>query len=173
MWRSLVVALAFAAVAPQAGLAQSTDTKAAWIEPPATSTAAPSQTTDPGQISTRTIRTDLGPAQIAPAPKVGAVDAAQLVTSGPSVDASPSLSTPSQGRNTRVGVVGGHDRCDPAEARPSDSTDCDQIIERRADAFAAPHRRTDPAMVDPDAPAPNIVNDIVNGGTGTIVSMPK
>jgi hypothetical protein len=169
---SLLVALVLAPGAAWGAAAQTSQTNIDQAQFPAAAKARNPRGTDPGQISAPARRADLGEAQIAAPPKTGATDAAQLTPAAPTAEASAALSTPNQGRNTNLGAVGGHDRCDPAETPHADHSGCDQIIDNHADAFANV-RRSDAAIVDPDAPAPNIVNDIVNGGTGTVVSIPK
>jgi hypothetical protein len=173
MIRPLAIGLVLALGAAWSATAQTTQTNIDQAQLPSPAKTPGAQVMDPGQISPPARRADLGAAQIGGAPKAGATDAAQLTQAAPTAEATPGLSTPNQGRNTRLGAVGGHDRCDPAEATRADAATCDQIIDNHADAFANTPRRPDAAIVDPDAPAPNIVNDIVNGGTGSVVSIPK
>jgi hypothetical protein len=173
MGRSVAMGLVLALGVTWSATAQTTQTTIDQAQLPSAARGPNGQATDPGQIAPPARHADLGAAQIGGAPKAGGIDAAQLTQTAPTAEAAPGLSTPNQGRNTRLGAVGGHDRCDPAETHPADHAACDQIIDNHADAFATTPRRPDAAIVDPDAPAPNIVNDIVNGGTGTVVSIPK
>ena len=138
--------------------------------------AAGSQATRPmdaGQISGPAASQDVSAGQIAAGPRTGATGASQLTTRSRQVDSSLSMSTPAQGRNTSIDVVKGHDRCDPAAGRQADSAGCDQIIENRADEFTPPATGASASVVNTDAAAPDIVKDIVNGGTGTVVTLPK
>jgi hypothetical protein len=135
--------------------------------------ARTAQATDVGQISTVSGRADMAAGQIAAPRKAAVIDAGQLTNVGPTAEATPSLSSKAEGRNTRVGMVGGHDRCDAAAGASADRSGCDRIPDGRADEFGAVRSQNVPIVVDPDAPAPDLVDDIVNGGTGTVVSVPK
>ena len=153
--------------------AQSTATSVdeSQIPPAARSQAA--RPMDAGQISAPTATTDVSAGQIVAGPRTAATGASQLTARSRQVDSSLSMSTPAQGRNTNMAVVKGHDRCDPAAGKQADSAGCDQIIENRADEFTPPATGASASIVNTDAAAPDIVKDIVNGGTGTVVTLPK
>jgi hypothetical protein len=128
---------------------------------------------DAGQISAPAASSDVSAGQIVATPRTAAIGANQLTARSRGVDPGPSVSTPAQGRNTNVAVVKGHDRCDPAAGKQADSAGCDQLIENRADEFTAPATDASAKVVNTDAAAPDIVKDIVNGGTGSVVTLPK
>ena len=99
-----------------------------------------------------------------------AVGASQLSSTMASVSAPPPLSRPSQGRDTNVAAIRGHDRCDPA-APTSGQAACDNILDQKGDQFAPPEQET-AKTANTDAPADDLVNNIVSSGTGTVVIAP-
>jgi hypothetical protein len=135
-----------------------------------------------GQIAPAAGKTTAGADQIAPAPggaanadQIGAsssttVGASQLSSTMASVSAPPALSRPSQGRDTNVSAIHGHDRCDPA-APTSGQAACDNILDQKGDQFAPPEQAT-AKTANTDAPADDLVNNIVSSGTGTVVIAP-
>lgn len=133
--------------------------------------SSPSSATDAGQISVPARAGDLNAGQISASPSAP-TGARQLTKAPPNVDAPAPLSTASQGRNTSIAAVKGHDRCDATPGRPAQRPECARIIENRVEEFSAPAPDQTAAKVDPDATASGLVNDIVNGGTGTVVTLP-
>jgi hypothetical protein len=124
------------------------------------------------QIAAGPVATDIDAGQISGASLKAATSINQLSGAQPRVEAPAQLPSHSQGRDTSVGAIGGHDRCDPAAGASAHRPDCARIIDNRADEFA--HAGDDQAApaVNANAPAASMVNDIVNGGTGTIVTLP-
>jgi hypothetical protein len=125
------------------------------------------------QIATGRGAADVSAGQIVTPSGGRALAPAQLVGQGPRADAPARLSDPSQDRNINVAIVKGHDRCDPAAGASARRPECARIIDNRTDAFAgAPEDHLAP-VVHSDAPASSMVNDILNGGTGTVVALPS
>jgi hypothetical protein len=167
-----ILAAGFVLVAgPCAAQSTATSVDESQIAPTAGSQTA--RPMDAGQISAPAAGSDISAGQIVATPRTAAIGANQLTVRSRGVDPGPSVSSPAQGRNTNVTLVKGHDRCDPAAGKQADSADCDQIIENRADEFAPPATGASASVVNTDAAAPDIVKDIVNGGTGTVVTLPK
>jgi hypothetical protein len=96
---------------------------------------------------------------------------AQLTAAKPRADAPPALSTVAQSRDATASPIKGHDRCDPANGASANRPECDDILDRKADQFDPPEQAT-AQTVDPDASASSLVNHIVNGGTGSVVTAP-
>jgi hypothetical protein len=125
---------------------------------------------DPGQI-TAPSRADVSAGQIG-APTLGPASAPrQLTGAGARADAPPPLSTPSQGRNTAVAVVKGHDRCDPVPGVPAEP-DCERIADRQAEQRASQPPSQTPTIANTESDSASLVNSIVTGGTGTVVNLP-
>ena len=141
------------------------------VSGPARSAAA--RPTDAGQISAATTSGAVSAGQIAAAPGAGSLAPSQLTAPTHSTESSSPVSRLNQGRNVSVTAIAGHDRCDPVAGQQADRSGCDRIIENRADEFSTPAPPPPATVVNTDAPAPDIVNDIVNGGTGTVVTLPK
>ena len=124
------------------------------------------------QIGAAPARGDISAGQLSSTAKAGAAAAAQVTSVRPRIDAPPPLAG-AQRRDTRVAPVAGHDRCDPALAGPEREADCTAIAERRADDFAGPTQDRSAVAVDPAKPPADLVDGIVNGGTGSVVQLPK
>ena len=126
--------------------------------------------TDAGQISS-TARGDVCAGQIGAPAKGPASAPRQLNGAGRTAAAPPPLSVPSQGRNTAVTVVNGHDRCDPGTAA-SQSPECQRIVDKRADELAPPRAKSSPTIADTESDSASLVNSILSGETGTVVALP-
>jgi hypothetical protein len=154
-----------------ASRAQAQASRADETQAPSIAGSQPSPVTDTGQISSPATASDVNTGQ-APGPSHAASTAAsQLSGTSRAAEAPAPVSTPAQGRNTSLTAVDGHDRCDAAARRQADRSGCDRIIEKRADEFASPPPPS-PTISNPDTPAPDLVNDILNGGTGSVVALP-
>ena len=105
------------------------------------------------------------------APKPNGAAPAQLTAAKPRADAPPALSTAAQSRDATTAPIKGHDRCDPANGASARQSECDNILDQKGDQFSPPEQAT-ARTADTDAPASNLVNDIVNGGTGSVVTAP-
>jgi hypothetical protein len=168
---AILAAGSFLIAGPCAAQSTATSVDESQITPTTRSQTA--RPMDAGQISGPAASSDVSAGQIVATPRTAAIGANQLTARSRGVDPGPSMSTPAQGRNTNMAVVRGHDRCDPAAGKQADSTGCDQIIENRVDEFTPPATGAAATVVNTDAAAPDIVKDIVNGGTGSVVSIPK
>ncbi len=124
------------------------------------------------QIVAKPVAVDIDAGQITGASGKAATAANQLSGSQARADAPPQLSARGQGRNTDIAAIRGHDRCDPAAGASARRPECAWIIDNRADEFARPGGDQTAPVVHADAPPSSMVNDIVNGGTGTIVALP-
>ncbi|HEY5006793.1 MAG TPA: hypothetical protein VII42_02245 [Caulobacteraceae bacterium] len=124
------------------------------------------------QIAARPVAADVDAGQITGASGKSATAANQLTGSRPRADAPPQLSARGQDRSTNIAAVRGHDRCDPAAGASARRPECARIIDNRADEFARPGDDQTAPVVHADAPPSSMVDDIVNGGTGTIVALP-
>jgi len=153
--------------------AQTPPSRADEVLAPAPPTSQISSGTDTGQVAARPGAADVSAGQITTPSGDAATAPNQLTGTRPRADAPPPLSARSQGRNTNIAVVKGHDRCDPAAGASAGRPECARIIDNRADAFAgAPEDQLAP-VVHSDAPASSMVNDILNGGTGSVVALPS
>jgi hypothetical protein len=129
----------------------------------------PAASVTAGQVSAPR-STAVGADQIA-APQAGVTSEQQLSRTLAPVDAPSGGSTPGRGRDTTVARIGGHDHCDPATPGADKSPECARILEQNADAFAQ-SQPVAPAPVDTNANATGLVDSIVNGGTGSVVTLP-
>jgi hypothetical protein len=77
-----------------------------------------------------------------------------------------------QGRNPSVAAVDGHDRCDPTAGTSADQAACAHILDQRANEFSNGAAAPPPTQVPTDASSSGLVNDVVTGGTGTVVPLP-
>jgi hypothetical protein len=137
----------------------------------ASTRAGPSATdADAGQISAHP-RSDVSTGQIGGPARGQASAPRQVSGSGRTAAAPPPLSSPSQGRNTAVGVVSGHDRCDPTAAS-AQSPECAQIADRKPDELAPEPASQAPTIADTQSDSASLVNSILSGGTGTVVTLP-
>jgi hypothetical protein len=145
--------------------------------------APPAASVDAGQISAPA-GPAVGSGQIPASVRPGSVDAGQISSSQPSVappaqisstlasvSAPPPLSTEAQSRDTKASAIRGHDRCDPAAGASAEQPACANILDQKADQFPPPPT-ADAKVANPDAPASSLVNDIVTGGTGSVVQPP-
>ena len=123
---------------------------------------------DANQISSPQRGADVGASQIGAA-GTGLTATGQLTQTKPTSEAAPSLSTPGQGRNTAVAAVKGHDHCDPAAGHSAAHPDCAHIIDNRGAEFANQTPDQAAPAVHADASSDGLVDDVVNGGTGTVV----
>jgi hypothetical protein len=152
-------------------LAAALSTGAATDGSPADKTSAPnisaptSSSTDAGQIAS---------------PHGGAATAGQISTGGAATSAGQ-ITTPTSNvsgttqlsptvYSVNAAAIRGHDRCDPAAGASAGSAECRNTLEQHADQFAPPAEVA--PVANTDAPAANLVNDIVNSGTGSVVVAP-
>lgn len=111
------------------------------------------------------------------------VDPGQITTMGPPPVSAPQIPPPAEGTGVAAGAKGaerprsvvvapvrGQDRCDPATRGQSRPVDCDAILDRRAADFGT--GTSQPVPADPNRSAAGLVDDVVNGGTGTVVTLP-
>lgn len=131
--------------------------------------SAPAASTDAGQISTAA-GSPVDGGQITGRTRSLASEP-QLSPTLQKVEAPPPLSSSDQSRNTATAAIHGHDHCDPAAGPSSNAPDCARILDNRADEFANTEP-AGPAPVDTDKSQTGLVDDIVNGGTGTVVTLP-
>jgi hypothetical protein len=127
---------------------------------------------DTGQIVAARRAADVSAGQIIQPSQASAISASQLTRSLPRADAPAPLSTPAQGRNTSITAVKGHDRCDPAWTAGASKADCARIIDNRAGEFAPSAPDQSEPIVHPAGTSSGLVDDILNGGTGSIVVLP-
>lgn len=132
-------------------------------------TASGAQRASVGQIS-RPQSTSTDAAQIASAPS-SAVSTPQLSQVLHTADAPSGPATVADGRSATVAPIKGHDHCDAAAPGGADKPECKQILDAKADTFT-PSVALQPAPVDTRVDSSDLVNTIVNGGTGTVVSLP-
>ena len=81
--------------------------------------------------------------------------------------------TPTDGRSTSIAGVDGRDRCEGNSSSPAVTEACAHILDSRAADFPGPDRSGPAATFDPDKDASGLVDDVVNGGTGTVVTLPS
>jgi hypothetical protein len=152
--------------------AQASPSRADDARAPAPPTSQISSGTDTDQISSPAGGAGVTAGQIGGPSRGAAIAPSQLTRPLPRADAPSPLSAPGQGRNTSIAAVKGHDRCDPAGGASANQPECARIIDNRANEFAAPAQEQSQPAVHPDATSSGLVNDILNGGTGSVVVLP-
>jgi len=123
---------------------------------------------DTAQISTPAGKADVGAGEITTGAGDAATPPAQLTRPARRADAPADLSARQQGRNLALPQVKGRDRCDPAAGAGADTATCVRIMQDQSAWPPAPSS-TPAVTVNPNATPAGLVNDIVNGGTGSVV----
>jgi hypothetical protein len=160
---ALILGWTGASAAPAPVQPTAADTVAAQIPQPPSPGAAADQIAQPPAAAVQTGQLSV--------PSTGQTSAEQLSTTMASAAAPPALSTPAEGRNAQTAPIHGHDRCDPAAGSSAVQPACAHILDGTAGQFSAPTTET-ARTANPDAPASALVNDIVGGGTGSVVIAP-
>jgi hypothetical protein len=132
---------------------------------------SPQASVNAGQVATpnsSSVDTD----QISPT-RAASVGQTQVNGSGRTADAPAGPSSVSQGRNAAVAPIKGRDHCDPAAGSTTAKPECAQILDQRADSFnGAPAPQPAPVDTSARTDSSSLVDSIVNGGTGTVVTLP-
>ena len=115
-------------------------------------------------------RTAIGADQVSAPASSAAVGTQQLSQVMRTTDAPVGPGTVADSRDTSAAPIKGRDHCD-APANAPVKAECAQILDSRADNFATAQPEQ-PAPVDTQTSSTNLVDTIVNGGTGTVVTLP-
>jgi len=138
---------------------------------PSLASAGGASSTDAGQISSGDA-SSVGASQIS-TPTATTSAPPQVSSSKLNASAPPALSNVGQGRNAAVAPIKGHDRCDAAAGGSAAQPECANILDNRSDDFTNTSQTAAVPQTPPtDKTSSGLVDDVVNGGTGTVVPLP-
>ncbi len=107
-------------------------------------------------------------------PTTTKVTQSQLSAIMRTADAPNGPTTVGQGRNAAVAPIKGQDHCDAAVEGAAAKPECAAILDRQAASFTPPPPApSSAAPVNTNTDATGLVDSIVNGGTGTVVTLPS